>query len=231
MLLTRCFGLSLSDQYWVQPEDSGLTWKQINFFENPFSEDVGDVLLGKATDAAGFDLRSPDNTSDGYLKKRWKIIGGKRCLLKAGSNPFMQQPFNEAAASLVAQRLGIPHVPYTLLWDEGVPYSVCEDFINAGHGTGQRVAGVADGEKGQQHLGSNQHYLNCCRALGVADIALAVDQMIVLDYLIANEDRHQNNFGLIRDANTLEWLGAAPIFDSGSSLGYDKLPPQILSPA
>lgn len=121
MLLHRCFGLSLSDQYWVQPEDSGLTWKQINFFENPFSEDVGDVLLGKATDAAGFDLRSPDNTSDGYLKKRWKIIGGKRCLLKAGSNPFMQQPFNEAAASLVAQRLGIPHVPYTLLWDEGVP--------------------------------------------------------------------------------------------------------------
>lgn len=37
-------------------------------------------------------------------------------------------------------------------------------------------------------------------------------------------------FGLSRDANTLEWLGAAPIFDSGSSLGYDKLPPQILSP-
>ena len=51
----------------------------------------------------------------------------------------------------------------------------------------------------------------------------------MLDYLIANEDRHQNNFGLIRNANTLEWLGAAPIFDSGSSLGYDKLAPQIRS--
>lgn len=230
MLLTRCFGLSLSDQYWVQPEDSGLTWKQINFFENPFSEDVGDVLLGKATDAAGFDLRSPDNTSDGYLKKRWKIIGGKRCLLKAGSNPFMQQPFNEAAASLVAQRLGIPHVPYTLLWDEGVPYSVCEDFITPDT---ELVSAwrVMQTVKKDNSTSVYQHYLNCCRALGVADIALAVDQMIVLDYLIANEDRHQNNFGLIRDANTLEWLGTAPIFDSGSSLGYDKLPPQILSPA
>ena len=52
---------------------------------------------------------------------------------------------------------------------------------------------------------------------------LAVSQMIVLDYLIANEDRHQNNFGLIRNANTLEWIGPAPIFDSGSSMGYDKL--------
>jgi hypothetical protein len=60
-------------------------------------------------------------------------------------------------------------------------------------------------------------------------MAHAMDQMIVLDYLIANEDRHQNNFGLIRNANTLEWLGAAPIFDSGSSLGYDKLTNQILS--
>ena len=57
----------------------------------------------------------------------------------------------------------------------------------------------------------------------------AVDQMIVLDYLIDNEDRHQKNFGLIRNANTLEWIGAAPLFDSGSSLGYDKLPNQILS--
>ena len=74
-----------------------------------------------------------------------------------------------------------------------------------------------------------RHYLNCCEALGVEGMEHAVDQMIVLDYLIANEDRHQNNFGLLRSANTLEWLGAAPIFDSGSSLGYDKLTPQILS--
>ena len=53
--------------------------------------------------------------------------------------------------------------------------------------------------------------------------------MIVIDYIIANEDRHLNNFGLIRNAETLKWIGVAPIFDSGSSLGYDKLAPQIIS--
>jgi len=53
--------------------------------------------------------------------------------------------------------------------------------------------------------------------------------MIVLDYIIANEDRHLNNFGVIRNAETLEWLGFAPIYDSGSSLGYDKTPGQIRS--
>ena len=53
--------------------------------------------------------------------------------------------------------------------------------------------------------------------------------MIVTDYIIANEDRHMNNFGLLRNAETLEWIGFAPIYDSGSSLGYDKLPGQIRS--
>ena len=51
--------------------------------------------------------------------------------------------------------------------------------------------------------------------------------MIVLDYIIANEDRHLNNFGLLRNAETLEWIGMAPIYDSGSSLGYDKVAGQI----
>lgn len=186
------------------------------------------MLLGKATAGAGFDFRSPDNTSDGFLKKRWKIVGGKRCLLKAGSNPFMQQPFNEVIATIVADRLGIPHVPYTLLWDDGTPYSVCEDFITPDT---ELVSAwrVMQSIKKDNSTSVYRHYLNCCKALGVSGMEHALDQMIVLDYLIANEDRHQNNFGLIRDANTLEWLGAAPLFDSGSSLGYDKLPNQILS--
>lgn len=228
LLLTRCFGLSLSDQYWVKPENSDLQWENINFFNNPFSEDIGDVLLGKASKTTGFDFRSPDNTSDGFLKKRWKIIDGKRCLLKAGSPPFMQQPFNEVIASLVAERLGISHVPYTLLWDDGIPYSLCEDFISPDTELVSAWRVMQSMKKGNS-VSIYQHYLNCCEALGVSGIRHAVDQMIVLDVLIANEDRHQNNFGLIRDANTLEWLGAAPIFDSGSSLDYDKLPGQILS--
>ena len=40
-----------------------------------------------------------------------------------------------------------------------------------------------------------------------------------------NEDRHLNNFGIIRDVNTLEWLDICPIFDNGQSLNinfYDE---------
>lgn len=90
MLLIRCYGLSLSDQYWIRPDESNLTWEKINFFDNAFSDDIGDVLFGTKKKENAFDFSSPDNTSDGNLKKRWKIIDGHRCLVKGGSNPFRQ---------------------------------------------------------------------------------------------------------------------------------------------
>lgn len=77
------------------------------------------------------------------------------------------------------------------------------------------------------HLSVYQHYINCCKSLGIEDIVDKINQMIVVDFIIANEDRHLNNFGLVRNANTLEWIGVAPIFDSGSSLGYDKVTPNM----
>ena len=126
MLLTRCFGLSLSDQYWVKPRGSDLQWERVNFFTNPFSEDIGNVLLGKVTDHAAFDFRSPDTE----FVSAWRV---------------MQSVKKDNSTSVY------------------------------------------------------RHYLNCCEALGIPGMERVVDQMIVLDYPISNEDRHQNNFGLIRE--------------------------------
>ena len=226
VLLIRCFGLSLSDQYWICPEGTGLTWEKINFFDNSFSDDMGDVLFGKPNKAEDFDFSSPDNTSDGYLKKRWKIANGKRCLIKGGSNLERQQPFNEVIASKIMDRLGIDHVPYNMIWEDGEPYSVCEDFVTRDT---ELISAwrIMQTQKKDNSTSVYQHFVNCCKSLGAPDIVPALDRMIALDYIIANEDRHLNNFGLLRNAETLEWLGFAPIYDSGSSLGYNSLLSQI----
>ena len=219
LLLTKCLGLSLSDHYWIKPYDSNISWADINFFDNSFSDDIGDVLFGTNTKDADFDFLSPDNTSDGNLQKRWKIIDGKRCLLKSGSAPFRQQPFNEVIATVIMKRLGINHIPYTVTWIDDKPYSVCEDFVTKDTEliSAWRVLQL---RQKANHESVYLHYVNLCHDLGI-DIVPALDQMIVLDYIIANEDRHFNNFGLLRDPETLEWLGAAPIYDSGTSLWYD----------
>lgn len=50
-------------------------------------------------------------------------------------------------------------------------------------------------------------------------------RMIFLDTIVANPDRHTNNFGLLRDVDTGKLTGFAPNFDNNMALiarGYPK---------
>lgn len=47
--------------------------------------------------------------------------------------------------------------------------------------------------------------------------------MLTVDFIIANTDRHYNNFGFLRNPDTLEWIGLAPVFDSGTSMFHDEI--------
>lgn len=221
-LLLRCYGLSLSDQYWMKPMDSELEWININFFDNDFSDDVGNILFGQPA-SQDIDLMSPCNTSDGWLKKKWKINNGKRCLIKAGSNPFMQEPINEVFGTRLHQRLGCKnYVSYNVLLEDGIPYSVCENFIDTNTELVNAVS-INRSMKKRSQYSSYEHFMNACEKLGIPGMREFIDYMLVFDYLMANTDRHFGNFGAIRNVQTLEWIGPAPVFDSGTSLWHDKL--------
>lgn len=225
-LMMKCFALSLSDQYWLNPAEQPLEWSKVNFYNNDFSEDVGNILFGQIPQQDSIDLASPCNTSDGWLKKKWKILNCQRVLVKGGSGMAQQEPFNEVVASLLCRKLGIPHVEYSLLFEGDKPYSVCpnmttdrQDFVSAYYifSAFPRADGVS----------AYDHFLACCEKLGIPDVPERLQQMMILDYLICNQDRHFGNFGAIRDAVTLEWVGFAPIFDSGTSLWFDQYASKI----
>ncbi len=224
-LVTKSFGLSLSDQYWANPDSSGLSWHDVNFFENDFSDDVGKALFGTLDvhDISSLSLLSPDNTSDGWLKKKWIIDNGDRVLLKGGSGESQQEPFNEVLAAEICKRLGIPHVDYSIAEHDGRYYSACKDFINGNTElvSAWHVKNVLRKDKNESEY---QHLLRCCQAVGMSaipDIEKQLCRMFVVDSIIANTDRHFNNFGFVRNADTLAWIGLAPVFDTGTSLFHD----------
>ncbi len=101
-------GLSLSDQYWVKTIDDPIEWEKVNFFDNLFSTDVGNLLFGRPI-SGEFDLSSPDNTSDGVLRKRWTIVDNERQLVKSGNEPSYQEPLNE----VISTRSWIPKASLT----------------------------------------------------------------------------------------------------------------------
>ncbi len=223
-LLLKGFGLSLSDQYWVKPKNTEIRWKDINFFANDFSSDVGEAIFGGIKSHGNLlDLKSPDNTSDGWLKKKWVIRDGRRYLMKAGSEPFEQEPYNEVLATAIFNKLAIPAVQYTLEKITGkkgsTPCSVCETFITPDTElvTAWQLIKL---ETQPNHVSDYQHLLNIANKLDIADMQKNIDSMLAVDYIIANSDRHYGNFGVIRDINTLKYLSVAPVYDSGTSLWH-----------
>lgn len=225
-LLQRNLGLSLSDQYWIKPEGSSLTWEEINFFTNDF-ERVSLATERFATDGKCAAAK-PDNTSDGNLEKTWTCRNGVRVLLKSGTR-YGQEPYNEAAATALHRRLLAPEsfVTYTVEGEGAQAHSCCENFLSDQE---EYVPAIYVMKHLEHHPSSNdhEHYLACCESLGAAGAKQALDRMIVCDDIIANHDRHFRNFGLIRNVETLE-CRPAPIFDSGSSLWCDTPTSQLAS--
>ena len=223
LLDAKAYCLSLSDQYWVKGKDEEISWESINFFDNEFSEDIGKILFNGGKTALNLNLNTPDMTSNGNYEKRWKIIDGERYLLKAGSKIYNQEPFNELIATKLYERLlnKDEYVEYSVIFDDDKAISKCKNFITKN----TELVPAWKINEYYEFLDDEDkytHYIRCLNNLGIKDAETLTDKMIVCDYIIANKDRHFNNFGVIRDVNTLKFIGVAPIFDNGCSLWYDE---------
>ena len=48
-----------------------------------------------------------------------------------------------------------------------------------------------------------------------------MDYQIMTDFILTNTDRHMNNISILRNPDTLEVIGLAPIYDTGNSMFYN----------
>ena len=222
-LLDKAFGLSLSDQYWIKPYNSSIKYDDVNFFDNDFDyTEFLEASLSKNSNTiiSKNGLKTPNNTTDGMLKKAWIIEDKTRYLLKGGYKNELLQPFNEVLASEICDRLGFNHVTYTLDMYKDMVVSKCPCFINKD----TELVTCYQIEKGITRHNSVEDYEEYIKILenhNIKDARIKMEDMYILDFLIMNEDRHLNNFGIIRDVNTLKWLDVAPIFDNGQSLNIE----------
>ena len=229
-LAEKSFGLSLSDRYWLNDASDPKTWDAINFFDNDFTDDLGFLTLGQdsagsspdAPDYARMSLSSPNSTLGGDLLKKWKIIDGRRVLLKAGVGLANQEPYN--VATELHRRLMEPgeFVPYWLFEDGRRTYSACGNMLGPDE---ELVAAwdVVRNAKRPNNLSELQFYVRRCEDVGLDgnEVVTALAKMFVGDFVLANRDRHYRNFGLIRNVETLSVTRLAPVFDTGSCLWSD----------
>ena len=189
------------------------TFAKINLYDNPFSN----VLAALAFTGYGSSIRSsltssPEFTTNGMLRKCWRRISGKIYLYKGsteGASNTGFEPYSEFYAAQVAQAMGINAIPYGLSKWKGTLCSTCELF------TSKNYAFLPVGRLVTR--GGFKAVTEYYQQLGHAYLA-ALGDMVILDALICNVDRHFGNFGFLIDNQTNQIVSPAPLFDHGNSL-------------
>ncbi|MBQ8304736.1 MAG: hypothetical protein IJX90_00745 [Blautia sp.] len=228
--LVNNLALSLSDCYWICPRGETLSWKEVNLFSNDFVDEFGEITLNQDSI---LDLRKKTRfdcaSSPGELQKKWCIDKtGRRYMIKGNYGDSYQQSLNEVFAANLHQKQGFEqYTPYSLVQiqvseqTEGLG-CICYDFCS------ENIEMISAWEllqtgKTKQNESLFHPFKNACLSLGMTEEAFHyyMDYLLMSDYLITNTDRHMNNIAIMRNPDTLQLLGFAPIFDSGNSMFYN----------
>ncbi|MDR0884621.1 MAG: HipA domain-containing protein [Oscillospiraceae bacterium] len=206
----RVNAATITDNYWVKPlDDSRTTWADVRYTVNRFA------LLALTGDANSFNQpfsRTPELTNTGSFEKCWRLVDGQWWLVKAGT---AQELFSELLIYRIGQRLGFPMAEYQpdgdFIRSRDFTHHAAQDFESA-----VGIIGDASGD-----------YVQNYQALQVygQPLADAYLQMCYLDALVFNMDRHENNFGVLRDSDTGAVCALAPFYDHNIALvsrGYPK---------
>ena len=246
--LLNNLGLSLSDHYWINPADEMLTWEEVNLFHNDFKDEIGELQFQNGIGDIPFreeirkknhvlDIRNqttfyPSASLQGELRKKWVVQDGKRYLIKGNYGQSWQQSINEVIATKLHEKQN--KVAYTR-------YSLCELSVEGGAGKEDGLGCICEdfateklefipaydvscAEKKKNDRSEFEHFIYMCVKYGLEEQSVRefLEYQILSDFVLTNTDRHFNNFGVLRDTDTLRFVGMAPIFDSGNSMFWNR---------
>ena len=203
----KVHGLTITDNYWFRPKGSKLKYKDL-IFTDIYSNVA---LKGEIIFYNKIPRLSPELTLTGSYEKCWKYIDNSWWLYKKENELEL---FSELFASNLANKLHIDTVKY--YYDNG--YIKCQNFASI-YNFEPIYSLVADDDNYNQ-------VFNILKNLD-RDIALEYLKLMWFDLLINNVDRHNENYGLLRDKKDGHIVSLAPNFDN--NLCLLSVDPHLLS--
>lgn len=194
--------LSLSDQYWLKPYEKDVKYENINYFDNDFEK----IYHNNMSLLTGYDSN-----------KFWIIKNGKRYFVKEVFKDEVLEPFHEYLSSQISKRLGFCYVPYNLGLYKNNIISICPCFIDKDKEYVEAYQ-ILEGIECKNSYDTYKKYIKLLEEQKIENAREKVENMFIIDFLMMNEDRNLNNFGVVREEGTLKWIDTAPLFDTSHSL-------------
>lgn len=201
-------GVSITDGYWLKREDDNISWQDINYHENGFDE----LLLQIKMNLTISGVHSPDLTTDGVMDKFWHNVHGIPYLAKIDTQKHGVLTANEVLYSTIAESAGVHTTPYFYGEVQGIKYCTCPCFIQ---NASEDFISAMQVKHQDMRLSGNRLLHHFMYDLG---FATEIRQMMSLDCIFHNTDRHEKNFGFIVSSDSRE-RRFAPLYDNGYCLG------------
>lgn len=211
-IISICKGLSLNDSYWVVEDSFSGNFADYNLYDNKFSRILGLIAFTGYGSSTRTSLAScPEFTTNGMLPKCWRRDHGKIKLYKGGTTGASNtgnEPYSEFYASQIAKALGIDAIEYNICDWQKTLCSTCEIFTDKSTSFMPvgRLIREADFEKVAEFYQQKPAFRK------------AFGDMLLLDAIIMNTDRHFGNFGFLVNNKPNAIKTTAPLFDHGNSL-------------
>lgn len=201
--------LSLNDTFWIKPGDNSSTWEDVSLYANDLNDVIAKLAFGGWQESKLPQTTSPEFSTDGAYAKCWTKSDGEISLIKAGSKDGVE-PYSEYYAAQLSGLLCKNAVPYEIGIYHNRIASKCPLFTTEETGF-IPVHKVCKGT-------SYNELLDFYKSIGSEE---QFREMMVLDALILNIDRHTGNHGALINNESQELLGMAPVFDHNRSLLYE----------
>ena len=203
--------VSLTDVFWVKEKEEEVSFEKLNLYDHSLNEAIVELpLRGKSMTVTNEEL-APDLSTKGCFPKAWIRKEDGFVLLKDGGEETVKR---ELIASQICQCFDFRQVRYK----EG--FYLGERVTESRIITSRRYSIVS---KMAFEIYAENHDFSAVEECTRIDKKTYYG-MNILDYLVGNIDRHPENWGVLVDNETNEYLSLYPIMDFNMSFGsYDTL--------
>ena len=200
-MMLLCKALSVADDYWIT-KDSEEKWSDVNVRANPLHETLAQIaLFGKSLSVTG-KIRTPELTGLGAYAKAWFREDNVLYLYKAGTKGGNEAE-RETMTSSVLNCFNVPQVEYELTQKEDRIVTKCRQMNNG-------MYSIADaGNVASWCTKNGKDFLSLVKEIDSETFY----KTIVADYLCANRDRHDGNWGFFMNNTTGDLISLHPLFD------------------
>jgi len=216
-IVIACRALSMTDNFWVKDEDEDITFKEVNLRHIKLKDAAFSIAIQGKVISATNTVLDPELVTSGMFAKTWYRGEKGIQLWKTDRTQDKINTKAEVTVSDFLDEIKVEHVKYWFQGQDEILMVGCDCIAS------DDISLITAQSVKDWCFHQNIDFINWIED----NYLLSFAQMCVIDYVIANTDRHWENWGFLVDNNTNQIINMAPLYDHNQALIADYVGTEV----